>query len=293
MEDLFARHQDGGPVRMKIDVMEMGDRKAVLDIQGANPYFVNTLRRTLIADVPKLAIEYVTFYDNTSALFDEIIAHRLGLLPIPSDLEAFVAREDCTCEDEGCANCTVRFTLSKEGPCTVYSGDLQSDDPSFRVADPEIPIVQLLANQRLILETEAILGTGRTHAKWQPVSGAGYKYYPNLEIDNSKFDAVTKRAVIDACTTNVLKDAAGKVVCEDPWRVNLNDDLEKAFADAAGIDISEKDKLGIRLTPDDTRFLFQFETDGSLTAYQALKKALDILQDKFDVMGKTVAAKIK
>ncbi len=43
----------------------------------------------------------------------------------------------------------------------------------------------------------------------------------------------------------------------------------------------------------DTRFLFRFETDGSLTAYQALKAALGIIQDKFDVMEKTVAAKVK
>lgn len=278
---------------MKIDVVELKERFAALDIQGVNPHIVNTLRRTLVADVPKLAIEYVTFYDNTSALFDEIVSHRLGLLPVPTDLEAFVPRDSCSCEGEGCANCTVRFTLSKEGPCTVYSGDLQSDDPEFRVADPDIPIVQLLAGQRLILETEAILGTGSQHAKWQPVSGCGYKYFPNVVIDNSKFDAVTKRAVIEACTTNVLKDAAGKVVLEDPWGVNLNDDLEKAFADAAGIDVTDRKKLGITVTPDETRVLFRIETDGALSAYKALKAALNIMQDKFDVMEKTVAAKVK
>ena len=278
---------------MKVDIVEMDNRKAVLEIQGTTPYFVNTLRRTLVADVPKLAIEYVTFYDNTSALFDEIIAHRLGLLPIPTDLEAFVPREKCTCDDQGCANCTVRFTLSKEGPCTVYSGDLQSDDPAFRVADPGIPVVELLANQRLILETEAILGTGSQHGKWQPVAGIGYKYKPLVEIDNSKFDAVTKRAVLAACSTNVLKDAAGKVVLEDVWGINLNDDLEKAFADAAGITVAERGKLGIKVKSDETHVRFRFETDGSLTPYQAMKKALDIVAEKFDLMGKLVAANVK
>jgi DNA-directed RNA polymerase subunit D len=280
-------------IAMKIDVVQMDDRRAVLDIQGTSPYFVNTLRRTLIADVPKLAIDQVVFYDNTSALFDEIVAHRLGLLPIPTDLEAFLPRAECVCEGEGCPNCTVRFTLSKEGPCTVYSGDLQAEDPSFQVADPEIPIVELLPTQRLILETEAVLGSGSQHAKWQPVFAAGYKYYPNVTIDPAKFDAVSKRAVIDACTTNALKDVGGKVVLEDPWRINLNDDLERVFAEAAGIDVTERNKLGIRVEPDETRVLFRFETDGALTPYQALRKALHILQEKFDVMGKLAVTTLK
>ncbi|MBW3583835.1 MAG: DNA-directed RNA polymerase subunit D [Euryarchaeota archaeon] len=280
---------------MKIDIIEMTDRKAVLDIQDVRPYFVNALRRTLIADVPKLAIEYVTFYDNTSGLFDEIIAHRLGLVPVPTDLEAFVPRDQCTCEGEGCPSCTVRFTLSKEGPCTVTSGDLQSDDPEFRAADPDIPIVELLPNQRLILETEAILGSGSQHAKWQPVSGCGYKYYPIVELDQNKFDAVTKKAVINACSTGVMKDAAGKIVIEDVTKINLNDDFEKAYAEAAGLDwpVEDEKKLGIRVRGDDRRFIFRFETDGSLTPYQAVRKATVMLQERFDVLSKLTTTKVR
>lgn len=280
---------------MKVEVLEMDDRKAVLDIQEASPYFVNTLRRVLLSDVPKLAIEHVTFYDNTSGLFDEIIAHRLGLLPIPTDHELYVPHEECTCEGEGCPNCTVRFTLSKEGPCTVLSGDLQSDHPDLRVADPGIPICELLANQRLILETEAILGTGDVHAKFQPVSGCGYKYYPVVEIDQKKFDAVTKKAVINADSGNQMKDAAGKIVVEDITKVNLNDGHEKAYAEAAGLGwpVEDESQLGIRVRGDDTRFIFKFETDGSMTPYAALAKAVDIIGDKFDVLGKLVAAKVK
>jgi DNA-directed RNA polymerase subunit D len=278
---------------MKIEIVKMEERRCILDIQEAAPYLMNTLRRTLIADVPKLAVDEVVFYDNTSGLFDEMVAHRLSLLPIPTDHDAFVPRAECTCDDEGCANCTVRFTLSKEGPCTVYSGDLQAEDASFHVADPNIPIVELLQNQRLILETEAVLGTGAQHAKWTPVSGIGYKYWPGVTIDNSKFDARTKRAVIDACSTNNLKDAANKIIIEDPWNFNLNDDLETVFAEAAGISVNDRDQLGVTMEPDDSRFLFRFETDGALTPYQALKKALDILQDKFDTMGKLVVTTVK
>lgn len=282
---------------MKIDIIEMDDRKAVLDIQDSAPYFVNALRRALIAEVPKLAMEYITFYDNTSGLFDEMVAHRLGLVPLPTDhklLEA-VAEAGMAETEEGEKPVLARFTLSKEGPCTVYSGDLESDNPDVRPADPKIPIVMLLANQRLILETEGVLGTGNEHAKFQPVSGCAYKYYPIVEIDNDKFDAQTKKAVINACSTGVLKDAAGKVVCEDITKINLNDDFEKAYAQAAGMEwpVTDRSKLGIRVRGDDTRFIFRFETDGSMTPHAALTKAVAILGEKFDTLGKLMAAKVK
>ena len=70
---------------MKIEIKHLSDRECRLVIDGVHPYFVNALRRTLLSEVPKLAIHKVTFYDNTSALFDEIISHRIGLLPVPTD----------------------------------------------------------------------------------------------------------------------------------------------------------------------------------------------------------------
>src|SRR5207247_1655611 len=75
----------------------------------------NALRRVLVADVPKMAIEDVEFhlgpiraedgkeYESVSPLFDEMIAHRLGLIPIPTDLGLYNRREGCpNCHGEGC-----------------------------------------------------------------------------------------------------------------------------------------------------------------------------------------------
>ncbi|MDD5778623.1 MAG: DNA-directed RNA polymerase subunit D, partial [Candidatus Thermoplasmatota archaeon] len=80
---------------MKLTVLEETDTFIKVLIEKSSPDFVNAIRRTLLLDVPKLAIENVTIYDNTSALFDEIVAHRLGLLPLPTDLETLVFRQDC------------------------------------------------------------------------------------------------------------------------------------------------------------------------------------------------------
>src|SRR6266571_693601 len=100
-----------------------------------------------VADVAKSkAIEDVEFhlgtvqdesgkeYESLSPMFDEILSHRLGMVPIPTDLDLFVRRDKCTCGGEGCPSCTIMFVLNKKGPCTVYSGDLEPvADPKWRV----------------------------------------------------------------------------------------------------------------------------------------------------------------
>ena len=103
---------------VNITFRKLTPREAEFVIEGVNHAFANALRRTLVADIPKLAIDEVTIYDNTSALFDEMVAHRLGLMPVPTDPELFNFRDQCTCGGEGCPSCTVLFTLSKEGPAT-------------------------------------------------------------------------------------------------------------------------------------------------------------------------------
>ncbi|RLF31145.1 MAG: DNA-directed RNA polymerase subunit D, partial [Thermoplasmata archaeon] len=168
---------------MKINIVELKPKKAVIKIEDTKPYFINSIRRTMLADLPKLAVEDVIIYDNTSALFDEIIAHRLGLIPIPTDLSLLNFREECTCKGKGCPNCTVRYTLSKEGEGTVYSGDLQPAEKTWAIKEDKIPIVRLYGDQRLILEVEAVLGRGRDHAKWQAVQAPAYRMEPTVEFD--------------------------------------------------------------------------------------------------------------
>src|ERR1044072_413581 len=169
---------------MKIEIKHLTDRECRLVVEGVNPYFVNALRRTLLSEVPKLAIDKVTFYDNTSALFDEILAHRIGLVPIPTDPSTLnrVGEADA----EGKPAYIVRYTLTKEGPATVWSGHLECQDKRFAPVDPKVPIVELLAGQRLILECEAVLGQGTQHAKWQVCSAVGYKYFPTAHVHNRK-----------------------------------------------------------------------------------------------------------
>ena len=99
---------------MEIEFSSLDDTLARFTLAGASPAFANAFRRAMIGEVPTLAIEDVRIYDNTSAFFDEMLAHRLGLIPIKTDLSTYSTQENCTCGGAGCPGCTVTFTLSVE-----------------------------------------------------------------------------------------------------------------------------------------------------------------------------------
>jgi len=262
-----------GKKSMKITFLELEDNYAKVLFEDTTPYFVNAIRRTLISDVPKLAIENVTIYDNTSALFDEIIAHRLGMIPLPTHLDLLVFREECSCNGKGCPNCTVHYTLSKEGSCTVYSGDLRPEDAMWAVKDKNIPIVKLLKDQRLILEAEAQLGTGKQHAKWQAVCGIGYKYYPVIEIDSKKCNLCNE--CVEICPRKVLEIKKKKLDVKN---------VEECILCKSCEEVCKRD--AIKVKGDENRIIMQYETDGSLSAKEVLVEALKILHKKYDELEK-------
>ena len=266
---------------LDVKVLESTPETALFDVRGVTPAFLNALRRTMLSQVPKLAIEDVTIYDNTSALFDEMVAHRLGLLPVPTDLNAFNRRYKennaspregaCpSCSGEGCASCTVLYTLSKEGPCTVYSGDLvPAADAKFRIVDPKVPVVKLLEGQRVMLEAGAILGTGIEHAKWACVTAVGYQEYPTVTIKGSlpadKLDKVQRTMPPGAFA---LEGSTLRVT--DPVKAAAYLRSAKKQYGLDMVDVSSE--------PD--RWLFRVETDGALSPAAAIRKAISMVMEK-------------
>jgi DNA-directed RNA polymerase subunit D len=258
---------------MKVKVEELKPKYAALLIEGTETYFVNALRRIMLAELPKLAVEDVIIYDNTSALFDEIIAHRLGLVPIPTDLSLLTFRDECVCKGKGCPNCTVRYTLSKEGAGMVLSGDLQPSEPSWAITEANIPLVELFDDQRLILEVEAVLGSGRDHAKWQAVQAPGYTMMPSIEVDKKREDDVKE----------FVKDLPqGIVTLKDDGTLELTD-IKKLPVFEAYLERKKVDYITVKKDP--TRIRFKLETDGSLTAKDAVIESAKILEEKFKEFG--------
>lgn len=161
---------------LKVKVLEDSPNAVTLQLEGIDRSYANAVRRFCIAEVPSMAIDDVVILENSSVLYDEILAHRLGMLPIKTDLERYNLPEECDCGNPlGCHKCRVLFVLDAKGRdkvSTVYSGDLVSEDREVRPVSETIPIVKLAQGQSVKLEAYARLGKGKEHAKWQPCTVA-------------------------------------------------------------------------------------------------------------------------
>lgn len=162
-----------------IKILERDNNHIVIEFNDIPRQYVNALRRLSINQVPTFAIDDVVILENSSVMHDEAIAHRLGLIPLRTDLERFVMPDVCDCKSTlGCSKCRVLLVLdteSQDKTKVVTSADLVSEDEVVKPVNNEIPIVSLAPGQKLKFEAYARLGTGKNHAKWQPTSVAVVK----------------------------------------------------------------------------------------------------------------------
>jgi DNA-directed RNA polymerase subunit D len=153
---------------IKVKNYEKKGNVVEFDVAGADVRLLNAFRRTITVGVPVMAIEKVTFYTNSSILNDENLVHRIGLTPLTTDLKTYVTQDECACKGKGCGRCMCVLTMDVTGPKTVYSGDFKTTDENIKPVYDKIPLVKLMAKQKIKLEAEAILGYGSEHTKWQP-----------------------------------------------------------------------------------------------------------------------------
>jgi len=272
---------------MEIEVLEMAERKISFILKESTPAMANALRRTILSDIPKMAIDRVEFhlgpimvdgkeYESITPLFDEIIAHRLGMVPVPTDLQLFSYQSECVCGGEGCPNCTIMYSLNKIGPCTVLSGDMiPLGNPDLKVKDEFIPIVELADGQAVLIYTIATMGTAKTHVKWQVANGVGYKYSPIVKIDAKKCSHCMK--CLSECPKHVFSGDEKKIAVADASKCTLCESCQSFCIPHA-----------ISIEADDKNFIFTFETDGSLSAETVLNKALSLLSEKAGSFGQMV-----
>lgn len=279
---------------MEVDIRQLGPRSADLEFHDGSAARVNAIRRTLLSDVPKLAIEDVEFhlgpirdeasgkdYDSSTSMFDEAIAHRLGLLPIPMALDEFRKKSECTCKGEGCSHCQVVYSIDRKGPCTVYSKDVVPiGDASLAIIEPEVPIVRLGSRQALLAYATAVVGTARDHAKFQVSHAIGVSPHPDIQIAKHAgcSDACLQR-VAGSCPVNILEYGDGKVKVTDDTKCILCYACEQTCPHGS-----------VKVSPSESDFFLRFETDGSLTPREALRFSLKDIKRRFEELREAVQA---
>lgn len=229
-------------------------------------------------DVPCMTIDDIFIFDNSSVMPDEILAHRVGFIPLRTDLDSYVLPEKCKCDSElGCSLCRVILTLDvvAEGDYrVVYSGDLVSEDPLVVSSSPDIPLVKLAPGQAIRFEAYARLGSGKVHAKWQPVSNCIFQHVAEIEIDDERCTLCSN--CVDACPRDVLTIEEGKLRVDDLYACTLcGSCVEACLLEPPAIIQNLKERA----------FLFTLESTGNLPPERIVTEAAKILLEKLDELS--------
>jgi DNA-directed RNA polymerase subunit D len=264
---------------MSLEVLEKSDRKLNFLVEGISVEMANSVRRIILSEIPAMAIDEVIILKNDSPLYDEIIAHRLGLIPLTTDLDVYKLPRECSCGGYGCPLCQVSLTCevtnTTNTPIDLYSKDLNSNDPKIIPVDPNIPIVKIDKNDKVIIEAYAVLGMAKDHVKWQAISNIFYRFYPQIEFDDSKCGKCPDKCIISRMCPEGLYDFSNKktpILLEDYWKTCTlcnscqNDCPEEAI------------KVGWR----ENTYIFSIESDGVLPFETIIRKTFEIFMEKID-----------
>ena len=241
--------------------------KLTVEMSKTHESFVNAIRRMIIEEVPTLAIEDVEIKENSSALYDEMLALRLGLLPIKTDLKTYELKNKCACAGEGCARCELVLLLKSTKKGILPASDMQSKDPKCTPVHGDMPVVFLLPKQKVELQATAILGTGKQHAKWSP----GLAWHQNKSTitvnQNSK-----KLEEFKSKYPAQIFDKSGKIKKDFIVEENLVDAVDGICDDI------------IKVEYDPNTFLLNIESWGQLSTSEIMKQAADMLIGKCEQM---------
>jgi DNA-directed RNA polymerase subunit D len=231
-----------------VEFVEREDREARFLVRGITPAFANGIRRAMIADVPTMAIDTVRFIENSSVMFDEQLALRLGLVPLTTPPEGEFG------EDEA-----VTLSIDVEGPATAYSGDLVSSDELVQPADENVPIIELKDGQRLEAEADAVVNRGKNHAKHQGGVAVGYRHLQRVEVvdDLPEFQEQESQII----------------------RGVIEEEGELVSTSEFGHDLSARyPGKEVRIEDVPNAFVFHVETDGSFDVEELVTRAAETIE---------------
>ncbi|KAF8821324.1 Dna-directed Rna polymerase II RPB3 [Cardiosporidium cionae] len=286
--------------RPTIEVQSISLNRVEFILANVDISFANALRRIMLAEVPTLAIDLVTVYENTSIFHDEYLCHRLGLIPIDSrNVNEYNYRDECECMYQ-CPKCCIDFTLdvtcTTNGTLPVTHMDIYPDRNTEDIPlpvrlldstgqDQQIMIVKLRKDQKIKVKMTASKGIGKVHAKWIPVATAVYQMERLLRINpqvESNLSRKDKMAIVAALPPNTLKLeennlGIGRLVVAENYDSSMFEVYENKIRE-----IGYKDLLHIE--EDESRFHFIVEGSGAIPVQRTVELALEVLDDKLSAL---------
>ncbi len=204
---------------MKIEKTHTEENFASFISKDVTNTFLNAVRRFIMTEIPTLAADDLEIVQNTSPLYDEMIALRLGLMPIKTDLKSYEYKEKCKCGGAGCAKCQLKLFLKSNKEGWVYADKVKSQDPKCTFCYEKTPIVKLMQGQEIEIAMTATVGKGKNHTKWSP-GRVWFTNIPNIKLNgdiececvkNKKLDEdyLLKGNPIEACLEKI--EANGNV----------------------------------------------------------------------------------
>jgi DNA-directed RNA polymerase subunit D len=257
---------------MNTEQISSTKEKLIFVLRGVPQEFANSIRRSMY-EVPILAIDEVEISKNDSVLYDEMIAHRLGLIPLKADKKTYTEKNECSCKGKGCAKCTASLVLKAKGPGVVYSKDLKSK--VVEAVFPEMPIVTLQDGQELEIVAEARLGKGKEHVKWSP-GLVWVRAYPKIEISK---ECENCKECSDVCPKGVY-EFDKKLIIKNLTACDL--------CDACVEECKKQGKEGITVSGSDEDFIFYVESFGQISPKEMIMEALNTIEDNMDKLSKEI-----
>ena len=292
---------------VKIKILNETDEKLQVLLSKTDRSFANALRRSLISDTPKMAIDSVTFqlgtkeqdeeiWETTGPIPDEMVAQRLAMIPIPTVHDKFYFQDECpNCKDmveeeRGCVECQMIYTCvvfgSEEGRW-VTAGDMKYlGEGSLEITDEykSIPITKLLKGQMIEFYATAIMGRGREHTKWSPVCGVSFHPRRIGVLNNKKKAKILWDMDLEISAKDFDKD--GKMKDIDKVSI-LTNELNHV---GEGTEASREFGDAVTLEEVSGEFILEFETDGSMEPRVAIMKAIEELSGRFGSLEQDISA---
>lgn len=282
---------------LKINIISSDDEAMVFDLIGVDTAFANALRRILIAEVPTMAIDKVKLFQNTSILQDEVLCHRLGLLPVKVDPRLFSYHEDGKPASE---KNTLVFTLDVKCTRKAQGADLPLDETydnhtiyskamawvpqgkqasvlaeAPRMVHDDIIIAKMRPGQAIEAECHVKKGIGSLHTKWSPVCTASYRLMPEVII-KEEITGEEAEKLVKTCPMGVfdIEDIGGK------QKAVVGTARNCSMCRECIRDPEMNDKIELTRVRD--HFVFSIESTGVYTPGELFKEAIKVLSDKCD-----------